>query len=486
MSKGYALGLIILFLLTSSMITAKPIFANQTVGNTWTELAPMNLARSNLGAAELDGKIYAIGGSDEVATGGDENMPARSITGGVVSLNEAYDPVMNIWTLEAPMLTPREGFAIATYDDKIYCIGGSTQTGWAGASGVNEAYDPATNTWQTEASMPYAVMSLQASVIDGKIYCIGGIDSNGTGSHANQVYDPANNTWSLGASLPTSTFGYASAAYDGRIYVIDGVDWYSMYALDLNQIYDPQNNTWSLGAKPPHPLINDFYLLDLDGYYVGAATIGLMAPQRIYAVGSYTQIYDPITDSWSLGEAISPSRDGFAVVNVNDQLYVMGGVATTGDLNGELATETEFNLTQLYNPVGYNTLRPEISILSPTNQVFNESSVPLVFTVDRAVSWEGYSLDGKANVTLNRNETINRIPNGLHTLMLFANDTAGNMGASQPFYFTIAAPEGKPYSSLLIVAVSVIVVVIIAVLLFHFRNRNRLNKLHLQSPPKAS
>ncbi len=487
MRKGYALGIIILFLLISSMNVAKPVSADQAVGNTWTELAPMNLARSNFGAAELDGKISAIGGSDEVATGGNENMPARNYTGGVVSTNEVYDPAANNWTLEAPMPTPRQGFAIATYKDKIYCIGGSTQAG--GTVGVNQAYDPATNTWQTEASMPYAETNLQANVVDDKIYCVGGFYASGIGSRANQVYDPANNTWSENAPIPTSTFEYASATCNGKIYVINGVDWYSMYGLDLNQIYNPQNNTWNLGAKPPHPLVNSDGIVDIDGIYAGAATTGVMAPERIYAIGSYTQIYNPMTNSWSLGEGISPSRDGFAVVNVNDQLYIMGGVIDTGDLNGELATETEFNLTQLYTPVGYSTLRPEISILSPTNRVYNESSVPIVFTVDRAVSWEGYSLDGKANVTLSRNETTNGTPNGLHTIVLFANDTSGNMGASQPFYFTVAAPERKPYSSLMEVAVSVTVVVMVvvaAVLLFYFRNRNRLNKLHLQLPPKVS
>ena len=98
MRKGYALELISSFSFYQFSLTT---FSCQEAGNTWTELAPMNLARSNFGAAELDGKIYAIGGSDEVATGGNENMPARNYTGGVVSTNEVYDPAANNWTLEA-------------------------------------------------------------------------------------------------------------------------------------------------------------------------------------------------------------------------------------------------------------------------------------------------------------------------------------------------------------------------------------------------
>ena len=52
------------------------------------------------------------------------------------------------------------------------------------------------------------------------------------------------------------------------------------------------------------------------------------------------------------------------------------------------------------------TTPPKISILSPVNQTYNESSVPLVFTVDKTVNWTGYSLDGQQNVTITGNTTI--------------------------------------------------------------------------------
>jgi len=289
----------------------------------------MNLAGSYFGAVVLDGKIYAIGGCDQVATGGNEIMPASSYTGGDTGANEIYDPTTGNWTSEAPMPTPREGFAIAVYQGKIYCIGGTTQEppyDMFGAVGVNEVaralYDPSTNTWQTEAPMPYPVTDLQANVLDGKIYCIGGVNSSNVGSTANQVYDPATNTWSENAPLPTATFDYASAVCNGKIYIINGIWWESDYGLDLNQICNPQNNTWSLVAPPPYG--TEAWVGA--GTDVGATTTGVIAPERIYVIGIHTQIYNPMTNSWTLGEAISSSRGGFAVVNLNDQLYVMGGL----------------------------------------------------------------------------------------------------------------------------------------------------------------
>ena len=469
MRKGFALALVLFFLIASCVIVAKPVSADSApIGNTWAELAPMNIARSYFGAVALNGKIYAIGGCDQVATGGNEIMPASTYTGGVTGTNEVYDPNTNNWTSEALMPTPREGFAIAVYQGKIYCIGGSTQSppyGWGGAIAVNEMYDPSTNTWQTKAPMPYPVTNFQANVIGGKVYCVGGIDVNGVGSKTNQVYNPATNTWSENAPLPTATYDYATATYNSSIYIMNGVDWYSGNGLDLTQIYNPQNDTWSSGAPPSHTETD--FVAD-----VGVSTTGINAPERIYVFGSYTQIYNPMTNSWSLGEPISPSRTGFAAVNINDQLNVIGGSTFTGDLNAEVATETEFNLTQQYTPVGYGTIRPEISILSPENQMFNESSVPLVFTLDMAVSWEGYSLDGNANVTLSGNETISSIPNGSHTITVYANDTFGNLGASQTANFTVAALHPFPTLTVSVVSGSVVVAVI-AGMLVYFKKHKR-------------
>jgi parallel beta-helix repeat protein len=68
---------------------------------------------------------------------------------------------------------------------------------------------------------------------------------------------------------------------------------------------------------------------------------------------------------------------------------------------------------------------PQITLLSPVNQVYNESSVDLVFTTDEAANWTGYSLDGEQNVTVTGNITIADLPNGSHTLAVYANDTLG-------------------------------------------------------------
>ncbi len=49
----------------------------------------------------------------------------------------------------------------------------------------------------------------------------------------------------------------------------------------------------------------------------------------------------------------------------------------------------------------------------------------------------GYSLDGEMNVTIAGNTTLTGVLDGSHHIVVYANDTAGNMGASGTVYFTV-------------------------------------------------
>jgi parallel beta-helix repeat protein len=80
---------------------------------------------------------------------------------------------------------------------------------------------------------------------------------------------------------------------------------------------------------------------------------------------------------------------------------------------------------------------PTIVVLSPENQTYAVNQVLLSFTVSKQTSWEGYSLDGSVNVTIIGNQTLNNIPDGLHSIIVYSNDTAGNMGFSKTVFFTI-------------------------------------------------
>ncbi len=118
---------------------------------------------------------------------------------------------------------------------------------------------------------------------------------------------------------------------------------------------------------------------------------------------------------------------------------------------------------------------PRISILSPTDKKYNESNVPLVFAVDKTATWMGYSLDGKPNVTITGNTTIANMTNGLHSLTVFANDTFGDIGASQTVSFTVAKPAPFPTIAVAAVSGATAVIVVLVGLLVYFKKHEKKN-----------
>ena len=406
--------------------------------SSWTTMTPMPTARGGLGVATVNGKIYAIGGLSD---------------GSPVNVNEMYDPGTNEWTTETPMPTARSGCAIAVYDNEIYVIGGEVGNGYVGN---NEVYDPGTNTWETKASMPTPRADLSASVVNGKIYLIGGEEYSSTSpyyreTNVNEVYDPATNTWTTGTPIPTAVYGYASTVIDGKIHIIGGSQASSSQGSSIfvnsNQVYDPQNDTWSLGANLPSAVT----------YGAAAATEGFMAPPLLYVIGGYflnsfssnVQVYNPSNNSWSTGASMPTARAYLGVAVVNDVLYAIGGFDDQNGLN-----TVGLNTVEEYTPIGYGTAPPIIQITSPENQTYNK--VTLNFTVNRDTEWMGYSLDNQANVTIKGETQLFNLSQGAHNIILYANDSLGNMGSSNRVFFSvdtippnivIMVPQNQSYGS---------------------------------------
>jgi hypothetical protein len=132
------------------------------------------------------------------------------------------------------------------------------------------------------------------------------------------------------------------------------------------------------------------------------------------------------------------------------------------DGDSEVAHSADFNFRI--------DLAPSISILSLGNKTYNTSSIGLDFTVNELASQIVYSLDGKKNVTITGNTTLNGLVNGEHTLTVYAKDEAGNMGASETITFTVA----EPFSILFVATVSVSAIVLMGTgLLLYFKKRKR-------------
>jgi len=80
---------------------------------------------------------------------------------------------------------------------------------------------------------------------------------------------------------------------------------------------------------------------------------------------------------------------------------------------------------------------PVIHLLSPQNVTYETESVSLLFTVDERTAWMGYSLNRLENVTVAGNTTLASLTNGSYSVIVYANDTSGNVGFSEEVYFTV-------------------------------------------------
>ena len=400
-TKSVALLLVFLSVLSLCIVRVQ---SSSVTEDSWATKTQMPTPRSGLGVAVANGKIYAIGGDE----------------GGA---NEEYDPIRDTWTAKEPMPTERSRFGIAAWQNRIYVIGGSTNSGLTDA---NEVYNPSTDTWEIRTPMPSGARSdLCASVVAGKIYLIGGysLGMNSIPSNLTEVYDPETDTWATKASMPTAVYGCTSAVVNNKIYVIENSLSGSVHS--LNQIYDPETDTWSYGKSIPNRAPEA----------VAAATTGVDAPKRIYVMGGgqvsatgLNQVYDPTTNTWSIGAQMPTPRNYLGVAVLNDILYAIGGY----DSNN-----VSLSVNEQYAPIGYGTAPPQLHILAPENKAYNVSSVPLVFTTNKPTNWSGYVLDSRANVTIAENTMLTELSDGNHSIIVYANDTFGNFGSSSTVYFSV-------------------------------------------------
>jgi hypothetical protein len=432
--------LLVTFLSALCLVNVKPAVA-AAAENTWEIKTPISEGISGGEAAVVDGKIYVIGDT----------------------INYMYDPETDAWTAKTPMPTPRALFGIAVWQNKIYTIGGSSGFDWnlgkSIISRVNEVYDPSTDTWETKQPMPTARIQIEANAVEGQIYVISGrTDGPLSTVYLNEVYNIANDSWTTKSPIPYSVAGYQSAVCNKKIYVMGGQDdnlYDRIYSptlitgdinLAITQIYDPSNDSWTMGAPMPNAV----------RYAAAGATTGALALRRIYVVGgvhpgsfvpdNIVLVYDPENNTWVYGASMPTARRSLAVAVVDDRLYAVGGypVAAPGEPAG-----LDLKNNEVYTPFGYGTpdpsyvlehYPPKISFLSPLNQTYNETNVPLLFNVDKPVNLACYSLDGKQNVTIIGNTTLTGLSNGLHSVTVYANDTYGNMGTSETLTFTISLP----------------------------------------------
>jgi hypothetical protein len=296
----------------------------------WSMGAAMPLPRSEHAVAELNGRIWVLGG-----------YPPGRLPSNLVQI---YDPASSRWTLGPRLPQPIHHMMVKAFNGRLYMIGGEIEGASTGRpeTFVNQVWmhDPAVGGWVPRAPMPTARSGGGAAVLDGRIYVAGGRPPGGS---AFEVYDPATDRWERLPDLPTQRNHLTMAAINGRIYVVGGRTGPGAMAerVDVVEIYDPATRRWTRGAPLPAPR----------GGITGAVHAGCLfvfggEGERSHVLGltPNTYGYDPRADRWTTLPNLPIAVHGLkGSAVIGGRIFLPGGGITLGGNSGT-------NAMQVYRP----------------------------------------------------------------------------------------------------------------------------------------
>jgi hypothetical protein len=228
-------------------------YAYDPSSNAWTAIAApptINGYNTYLGAVRaIHGLLYLAGGAG----------PGYSYSWATNRL-VVYDPQLNTWTEKAPMRLARYSLALGTLGGKLYALGGHQGNLFSTTTAAVEAYDPALDQWTDAPSMPGTRGAFGAATVDGFLHVLGGVfRGNGNTYGAVTTIDAlslAVDPWmnidepASGATVG-STFTVRGWALDRDAVTGPGVDDVHLWAYPLSGSEPPRflgNNYF--GARP--------------------------------------------------------------------------------------------------------------------------------------------------------------------------------------------------------------------------------------------
>jgi N-acetylneuraminic acid mutarotase len=267
----------------------------------WTSFAPLGQARQEVGVAELNGKIYVVGGIRQ------DRSAADTV--------EVYDPEANSWSRVAPLPRGLHHVAVAAVAGRLYSIGGFDR-GFGPVASVFE-YNPEGNEWTEKVPLPRPLGALSAAVIDGKIYATGGQPQRASFF----VYDPVGNTWTELPSMPTPRDHLAVGVVKGKLYAVGGRN-NSSFTLNTLEVYDPATNRWERKADMPTGRSGIAAAVLRGCLYVLGGEGNSRVPSGVF---SENEVYDVRTDSWRTVSPMPAPRHGIGAAVISGRIHIPGG-----------------------------------------------------------------------------------------------------------------------------------------------------------------
>jgi N-acetylneuraminic acid mutarotase len=280
----------------------------------WSTRSNLLEANSEMAVAELDGKIYVMGG-----------YPASRVT---VRTVQVYDSAQNRWSFTTPLPIPLNHAMPAVANGRVYLIGGQTNSsGTEVFTNTVFEYNPATSNWATRAPMPTIRSAGAAAVIGDLIYVAGGRPPHGQDF---AVYNASNNQWTTLPNMPTGRNHLAVGPINGKIYVAGGRfgAGFTSEMTAVLEVYDPSTGMWSTNAPMPVPR-GGCNSIVVDGYFF---VFGGEGPAGVFP---NNEMFVPALNRWFRLESLPvPVHGVTGSAYLNGWIHLPGGGTAVGGSSG--------------------------------------------------------------------------------------------------------------------------------------------------------
>lgn len=281
--------------------------------NTWSAKANKPDLRGYFGIGAIGNNIYLFGGS----------------YGTYYNTILKYDTINNAWsTLSAPLILPegREGIACASYNSKVYLLGG-----YNGSTYTNQILEfNGTDLITKSVTLPIPKSGGLAAAYNNIIYYMGGIGGSGTEVYA---YNPITNSITTKSSLPAPRWyigmfnGYA---HNGYIFCLGGYDTNGGANVDTILVYSPAFDKWYiLNTRLPRPLRLFGLAYDGKGYWLIGGYDGTQNRSEVYFFApDMLNFIEAGTDPMGVSRATGTDPMGITRTTGTDPMSVAQGTRT--------------------------------------------------------------------------------------------------------------------------------------------------------------
>jgi hypothetical protein len=311
----------------AALLGAAP--AGAAAPNQWTAVGSLATPRYQAAAGLLpSGKVLVTGGTDSSAN--------------ALASTEIFDPPSGTWASGPDMSGGRVGAVAVTLRNGDVLVAGGEAGGSGASPDTGEVYDPGTDTFTPVGNtMSDERFGSMASLLpDGDVLIAGGSGAGGPTQSAD-LYDPATNLFLTGAAAPPPMStprqdAEAITLSNGDVLVAGGS------GDDTAELYDPAANRWTATANAMST----------------PRAVGGIAPLpagRVLLAGgedlsgnaiASTDIYDPVTNTFTAGPPLNVGRLGFGMVPLpNGDVLVAGGLD-----RGTVPPPIFAGQTEIYDP----------------------------------------------------------------------------------------------------------------------------------------